>query len=287
MGAGGEPTIQEAITAAYDRLPPGEKRLADTILARLNNLASYSATELAAAAGVSKATAARFFRRVGYESFGHARRNARAEAHLASPLYALAGVSPQEPVSDALSRHVAADLKNLSETFRQPQAATAIAQAVKLLATAPRVRVLGMRNGHFVATYAAYLLAQLRPAVACLPGAGMTPAEDLVSLGRGDLLLVADFRRRSSALPAYVDAARAAGAKLIFLASPGMPSLARKGDVVLHCLTDGASIFDSYVAAVSLVNYLCAAVAKALGRTSRKRLAAIEALHDTLGDIRH
>jgi len=286
MDAGTDPTIQESITAAYDRLPPGEKRLADTILSRLNHLASYSATELAADAGVSKATAARFFRRVGYQSFRHARRKARAEAHLASPLYALAGVKPRERSSDALSRHVAADLKNLSETFRHPQAATALAQAAKLIAAAPSVRVLGMRNGHFIAAYAAYLLAQLRPDVVGLPGAAMTMAEDLVSLGRGVVLVVVDFRRRSSLLQGHVVTARRAGAKLVFLASPSMPSLATRGDVVLPCLTEGASIFDSYVAAVSIVNYLGTAVAKELGRTSRKRLQAIESLHSALGDIR-
>ena len=113
-----EPTIQESIMAVYESLPPGERKLADTALARLSNLASYSATELAAEASVSKATAARFFRRIGYESFEQARRQARAEAHLASPLYALAGVNPKERPSDALSRHLAADLKNLSESFR-------------------------------------------------------------------------------------------------------------------------------------------------------------------------
>lgn len=281
-----EPTIQESITAAYDQLPPGEKRLADTILSRLNNLASYSATELAADAGVSKATAARFFRRVGYQSFGHARRQARAEAHLASPLYALAGVKSKERASDALSRHVAADIRNLSETFRQTNVA-ALAQAVKLLAQAPRVRVIGMRNGHFVASYVAYLLAQLREEAICLPGAAMTLAEELAALGRGDVLLVIDFRRRSTLLQTVVEAARREGVQLVFIASPGMPSLSRPGDVVMHCLTDGASIFDSYVAAVSIANYLCAAVAKELGKKSRKRLATIETLHATLGDIRN
>ncbi len=285
MAAGGEPTIQESITAAYEQLPPGEKRLADTILSRLNNLASYSATELAEDAGVSKATAARFFRRVGYQSFGHVRRQARAEAHLASPLYALAGVNPKERSADALSRHVAADIRNLSETFRQPNVA-ALAQAVKLLAQAPRVRVIGMRNGHFVAAYVAYLLAQLREEVICLPGAAMTLAEELAALGRGDVLLVIDFRRRSALLQTVVEAARREGVQLVFIASPGMPSLSRPGDVVMHCLTDGASIFDSYVAAVSVANYLCAAVAKELGKKSHKRLATIETLHATLGDIR-
>jgi DNA-binding MurR/RpiR family transcriptional regulator len=115
----------------------------------------------------------------------------------------------------------------------------------------------------------------------------MTLAEDLASLRRGDVLLVVDFRRRATLLQTIVDAARQAGARLVFIASPGMPPLSRAGDVVVHCLTGGASIFDSYVAAISVVNYLCAAVARELGRKSRKRLEAIEDLHASIGDIRH
>ena len=279
-------TIQESIMAVYESLPPGEQKLADTVLARLSNLASYSATELAADASVSKATAARFFRRIGYESFEHARLRARAEAHLASPLYALAGVNPKERKSDALSRHLAADLKNLSESFGQC-ANGALDQAVGRIAKAPRVNVIGMRNGHFVASYTAYLLAQVRPDVASLPNAALTLAEDMVSLQRGDVLLVVDFRRRSALLQTIVDSARQTGAQLVFLASPGMPPLSRAGDVVVPCLTDGASIFDSYVAAVSIVNFICAAVARELGKKSRRRLEAIEDLHGSLGDIRH
>ena len=286
MGTGAEPTIRESIAAAYEQLPPGERRLADTVLARLDHLASYSATELATDSGVSKATAARFFRRIGYPSFGHARRQARAEAHLASPLYALAGVDPKLKPADALSRHVTADLKNLSETFRPPNVG-ALPQVALLLAQAPRVRLVGMRNGHFIAAHAAYLLAQLRDEVTVLPSAGLTLAEDLVSIGRGDVLLVVDFRRRSSLLQAVVSTARQTGVRLVFIAGPGMPALSRTGDVVLSCRTDGASIFDSYVAAVSLVNYLCAATAMALGAKSRKRLAAIESLHEAMGDIQH
>jgi DNA-binding MurR/RpiR family transcriptional regulator len=281
-----EPTIQESIMAVYESLPPGEHKLADTVLARLRDLASYSATELAADASVSKATAARFFRRIGYESFEHARLQARAEAHLASPLYALAGVNSSEHKSDAWSRHLAADLKNISESFGQSGSGV-LEQAIRLIAKAPRVHVAGMRNGYFVATYAAYLLDQVREDVVTLPNAAMTLAEDLVSIGRGDVLLVVDFRRRSTLLQTIVDTARQAGAQLVFLASPGMPPLSRPGDVVVHCLTDGASIFDSYVSAVSIINYLCAAVAKELGKKSRKRLEAIEDLHESLGDIRH
>lgn len=272
--------------AAYDRLPPGEKRLADTTLSRLGNLASYSATELAAEAQVSKATAARFFRRVGYASFGHARRQARAEAQLASPLHAMADLDPRERRTDALSRHLATDVRNLTETFRR-HSPEPFARAVSLIAKAPRLRVIGLRNGHFVAQHATYLLAQLRGEVASLPGSSLTLAEDLASLNRQDALLVVDFRRRATMLPKVVGAARAAGISLIFIAGSGMSSLSRPGDIVLHCQTAGASIFDSYVAAVSIVNYLGASVARELGRSSRKRLETIETLHDVLADIQH
>src|SRR5512140_2486730 len=155
-----EPTIQESIMAVYDSLPPGERKLADTVLSRLADLASYSATELAADALVSKATAARFFRRIGYESFGHARLQARAEAHVASPLYAFAGAARQRD-ADALSRPVADDLNSLSESCRQSGTGV-LEHAISRIAQAPRGQVVGMRNGHFVATYAAYLLPQVR-----------------------------------------------------------------------------------------------------------------------------
>src|SRR5512133_4183888 len=164
-----EPTIQESVMAVYESLPPGERKLADTVLARLGNLDSYSATEQAADEQVSKATAARFFRRLGNERFEHARLNARAEAHRASPLHALAGASRARH-ADALTRHVTQDLNNLSETFRQSGRAV-LEQAIRLIARAPRVHVVGMRNGHFVATYAAYLLAQVRADVLSLPDA--------------------------------------------------------------------------------------------------------------------
>ena len=52
-----------------------------------------------------------------------------------------------------------------------------------------------MRNGYFVASYAASILAQLREGVSSLPNAAMFLAEDLVTLKKDNVLLVVDFRR--------------------------------------------------------------------------------------------
>ena len=61
-------------------LHPAERRLGELVCDFPGELASYSASELAALAGVSNATVTRFVRRLGYKSYEDARRDARDEA---------------------------------------------------------------------------------------------------------------------------------------------------------------------------------------------------------------
>ena len=55
--------LQERILALQDSFTDSEQRLASVTLECLGNIAAYSGAELAQKAGVSKATAGRFFRR--------------------------------------------------------------------------------------------------------------------------------------------------------------------------------------------------------------------------------
>ncbi|MGR3781765.1 MAG: MurR/RpiR family transcriptional regulator, partial [Albimonas sp.] len=70
--------IGQRILAAYDDMPRGERRLADLLLEDLGALRHENAGSLAERAGVSKATAARLFRRLGYAGYKAAQREARA-----------------------------------------------------------------------------------------------------------------------------------------------------------------------------------------------------------------
>ena len=54
-------SLRERIQAQYDALSLVERKLADVVLAHEKDALAYSATELAALAGVSKASSARFF----------------------------------------------------------------------------------------------------------------------------------------------------------------------------------------------------------------------------------
>ncbi|SPK70542.1 protein of unknown function (plasmid) [Cupriavidus taiwanensis] len=75
------------------------------------------------------------------------------------------------------------------------------------------------------------------------------------------------------------------GAKGVILTDPSATDLPARSDVVLRCVNHGAAVFDSYVAAVSLINHLCTSLALILGDAARERLEEIESLHDHYGDL--
>ncbi len=114
--------LRHHIRDNYDRLPTGERKLADVLLEIGGELAAYSATELAGRAGVSKATAARLVRRLGYADYHELRQQARAQKRSGSPLSELSGALGQE---GTLGRHLGHDLACLTRTLEttRPEAA--------------------------------------------------------------------------------------------------------------------------------------------------------------------
>ncbi|MBH1964779.1 MAG: MurR/RpiR family transcriptional regulator [Comamonadaceae bacterium] len=278
-------SMQERILEMQHDFTESEQRLAEVALAHMSTLAAYSATELAQMAGVSKATAGRFFRRLGYESFNDARSRQRDAGDKGSPLFALAGIEPGGVVAEeSLRAHLSDDLQNLANTFERLDPAD-LKRATLTLQKGRRIFIAGFRNGRVLAQYAWALLTQLRDGVQLVPGAGLNLAEDLADLNEGDVLLVMDFRRRVALLRPMVEHANQVSAQVIVLTDPSATELPARADVILRCVNKGAGIFDSYIAAMSVINHLCTSLGLALGPAARQRLAQIEALHDHYGDL--
>ncbi len=265
----------------YDALPLSERKLAELILEMRRDLAVYSATELAARAGVSKATAARLVRHLGYADFHEMLQQARNHYHNGSPLAELSNTLGLE---GTLAQHLGRDIACLTRTIETIPVGHAQA-AVNILADAQRVIVVGFRNSYPPAIYARELLVQVRPWVDLLPVAGQTVSEDLSDLGPGDAILAFGFRRRPPVLGRILRVAAAAKTRTVLLGDSSLGGIGKSADVVFRCSCRGSSLFDSYVAAMSLVNYLGSGVALALGASAQKRLRRIEAMHEEFCDL--
>ncbi|MBI2713711.1 MAG: MurR/RpiR family transcriptional regulator [Rhizobiales bacterium] len=269
------------IRETYDALPLGERKLAELILEMRGDLAAYSATELAARSGVSKATAARLVRRLGYADFHEMRQQARNHYHNGSPL---AELSNTRDLDGTLAEHLGHDIAYLRRTI-ETIPADHVQAAVKILAGAQRVTVVGFRNSYPLAFYARELLVQVRPQVNLLPVPGQTVAEEFSDLGRGDAVLAFGFRRRPPVLGRILRAAAAAKARTVLLGDSSLGKVGKSAHIVFRCYSRGARLFDSYVAAMSLVNYLGSGVALALGASAQERLRRIESLHEEFSDL--
>jgi DNA-binding MurR/RpiR family transcriptional regulator len=280
----GAQTIEELIRSRYDGLSPSDRKLSDVIVARKKDLVAYSATELAQLAGVSKASAARYFKRLGYQDFNEFRAAARARFSFESPLFNLERVTQAGYQPSGFANHVAADARNLAETVERVSSDD-MNKALTLLKKARRLWVAGYRNGYATAFYAHALFSHVKADVMLINESAGKSADILAGVAEGDVLFAIDFRRRTRVLPRVVEVARDVNASVILLTYAPLSDLAARANVVLACPTQGSAIFDSYVSAMSIVNYLGTELVTDARATSRKRMERIERIHELLDDL--
>lgn len=277
-------SLESRIHACYEGLPGSEARVADVLLNHPGRLATHSATELAADAGVSKAAVTRFIQRLGYDSHAAARSEARLTQQWGAPLYLQPEARPSVGRRAAYAEHMTADQQSLAHTLHGLDE-VALEGSVQALADARRVVVLGFRNSAWLALYARIQLGLLRPAVDLAPLPSQTLSESLVGLGRGDVILAVGMRRRVPSFAAAVRAARADGVRIVLLTDPTGAADVPGADWTLSCHCRGAAMFDTYVAAVSVINFLAAQVGAQLGAAALQRLQGVERWHGRLGDM--
>lgn len=282
-------SLEARIHAHYDALPPAEKRLGDLLLSFPGDIATYSAGELAQAAGTSRAAASRFFQRLGYRDFNEARQQAREAKRWGSPVY-LSSASPSggQPgstqASQPIADHLAQERDNLTLTLESIRP-DRLRDAMDALAHARRVHVAGFRNSHMLASYLQRQLHIVRPDVALLPRAGQTLAEDLVDIAEGDVLVMVGMRRRVALVSRILEIARRQGARTLLLTDPSAAEPTQNATWAFVCEVRSQSLFDSYSAAMSVMNLLCSSLFHHELHQGQERLKRIETLHDDLDEL--
>lgn len=276
--------LEHRVLGTYDSMSVSERRLADTLIACGGELARFSATELAQEARVSKATAARFFQKLGYKSFREARRQALRARPWGSPLDALAELTDPLQNRGNLGRHIANDVSNLTRTAETIDPGE-MERAVGLLTDARRILVVGFRNSHSLADYAFMVLNSIKPDVRFLGSGGLTTSEQVAGLGAQDVVLAIGFRRRPHLLREILKVAGHRHVPSVLITDGTAAQTRELASVTLTCRNQGLYLFDSYVSSISILNFVCSAVALALGGAAWTRLAEIEDLHGTFGDL--
>jgi DNA-binding MurR/RpiR family transcriptional regulator len=276
-----EKSFLTRVRQALPSLHPAERRLGDFVCDFPGELASYSGSELAQLAHVSKATVSRFVQRLGYESYEAARRHARAEKQTGSRLFLSTAVNSGEVQS--VASHVAQGIANLEATFVSISDAQ-ISAVVSAMLKARKVWVIGFRSSHPFARYLQWQLTQVIEDIVAIPGGGQTMGEHLVSIGKRDLVIVLGLRRRVARMDLILEQIRRQGAKLLYITDEGVPF---QSGATWHfrCHSQAPGPLFNHTAVAAVCHLLATRAIEKAGAEGRARLRGIEVLNDELEEL--
>ncbi len=271
-----KPSLDARLRAQYGALPPSERAIADLLLENASLVATHSATELSKRAAVSKAAATRLVQRLGYGDYRALRDEVREARAAGYPLFMNQPNTGTVSGSRRLFDHLENDLLALTRTIESVRT-DYLDEAVRAVAGADRVYLVGMRNSHFFASYVRHQLTLARPDVILLPMPGQIVMEDLANVTARDAVVVVGLRRRPAVLKKVLAWLRSQGVTTALFTDARSVQAASLASWTFRCQTRGVSIFDSYVGVMSLLSYFCERVVAALKESGRVRLQLIEA----------
>ena len=277
--------VGDLVRLRANTLSPAERRLARVLLASYPIAGLESVARFAERAGVSPPTVTRFITKLGFRGYPEFQEVIRHEvqARLSSPLARYRDEPPgrrtDSVLSDALevSRHtLKASLELLSHRD--------VEEAVELLADVRRrVMVLGGRVSSQLAHYLAGQLHLLRPGIGVVDSERSAPAQQLIDLRKGDVLVVFDYRRYQSDTIESARVAHAQGCNVILFTDPWLSPASASARQVLVTSVDTIGPFDSLVGATAVVEAVVAAVLNRLGSRAQARMQSLDRLR--AGDV--
>jgi RpiR family carbohydrate utilization transcriptional regulator len=277
-GAAPSSTLLERIGALQDTLRPSERLVAEYVLQHPEEAIDLSFGELAARAGVSQPTVARFCTALGFAGLRDFKLTlARSLASGVPFVHRDVNLhdSAAEVSAKVFDRSIAALV-----TVRNHLDATALDAAIRCLSAARRIEFYGLGNSGIVALDAQHKFFRLGVATAAYSDPHVH-AMAASMLGRGDVVVAISGSGRTRDLIRSAEIAREAGATVIAITVAGSP-LAKVCDIgVFADVPEDPDVYapmTSRLAHLAIFDVLAVGVAVARGPELDERLRRAKAV---------
>lgn len=264
------------ILERFTALSPQLQAAARFVVDHPNEVVIDSMRGLAGRAGVQPVTLVRLAQQLGYTGWPELKRAFAQDLGLDGNRYGerARSLASRRGRTDLLGELFGAQRGNLDATEAQCNAA--MRPAARLLQRAEVIHVAGFRASFPVAYALFYGLRLLRDDVHLVEGQAGGLEMQLRGLARRHVVVVAGFAPYSRESVLVVEAARAAGAKVLALSDSSASPLALAADVSLVFAARSPSFFPSIAAAVALTEALLELLVAEGGRAVADRIARAE-----------
>lgn len=278
--------------AIRDRLTDGEIAFTRAELKIVRQLLSnYPAAglntvaHLASAAGVSNPTVVRFANKLGYEGYPEfqAALLGEVQERMSSPLSMLDTRKPSLEQENFYQYFLRASIHALEASMQMlpPDDFEAAVDAAADLSM--RVHCLGGRFSGFLAGLLWSHMKQLRGETRWINGSQADQVDQLVDLGKRDVLFVYDYRRYQIDTIRFARQAAKQGARIVLFTDRWVSPIAEFASVTLMAPVDTVSPYDTMVPAIAQTEALIAGLTARLASQSRGRIERMEELRRGYG----
>ena len=260
----------------------GQKRIAQYIQEHYESAAFMTAFKLGETVGVSESTVVRFAAELGFD--GYPQLQKAMQELIRSKLTTVQRIEvtrARMADDEVLDNVMAYDMANIRQTLEElPR--DVFYQAVDAIVEAQRVYIFGAGSCRALANFLAYYLKLLLPDIHLIYTSSETEIlEEMLQIGEQDAIIGLSFPRYSSKAVKTVHFAHSRQAKIIAITDSVLSPIAEYASYLLLAHSDMATIVDSLVAPLSIINALLVAVSLKKMDSNAARLTELEQLWET------
>ncbi|TVT53617.1 MurR/RpiR family transcriptional regulator [Amycolatopsis rhizosphaerae] len=244
--------LTELLRSRLPKLAGGQLRIAHLVLADPEGTAFRGIAEAARLAEVHESSISRLAGSLGLSGYPAIMELCRAWLAEQAQLARRADSAGQQPPGGVLSATLEQEQGNLARTFGRLDRAAWL-RAVALLAGAPGVAVLGLRDSAAVAVLFAQRLGRVRHGVRRL---GQSLVDELPELSEQEVLVAVSVRRYAADTVRAAEYAKERGNPVVALTDNAASPLADQADAALYAETAGVGGYRSLTALCALAQAL-------------------------------
>ncbi len=270
------------LTQINDRMSgfsKGQKLIANFITEHYDKAAFMTASKLGTTVGVSESTVVRFATELGYD--GYPKMQKAMQEMIQDKLTSVqrievtkSRIGTSDIISNVLNKDTEKIRKTIEETSKED-----FAKAVSSIAKAKTIYIFAVRSAAALASFLGYYYSLIFENVKVISNYGETEIyENLFRIDQNDVIIGISFPRYSNAAVKAMTFAHRRGAKVIAITDSMTSPLCSLSDYVLIAKSDMASVVDSLVAPLSLINALIVATVLELGTEVEKTFGRLESI---------
>ena len=265
----------------YGKLSKGQKRLADFITAHYDQAVSMTAARLGQQVGVSESTTVRFAMQLGYAGYPEFQR--ALEEMVMNRLNSVQRMQftyGRVPQGEILETVLQSDIEKIKMTLEEVDR-SAFERAADTILSARTIYIVGIRSCAPLASFLAFYLHMIFPEVRQVQTNSSSEIfEQMNRITEDDVVNGISFPRYSMRTMKALEFANSRKAKVITITDSVHSPMNVYAACTLIAKSDMASIVDSLVAPLSVINALVVALCMKRQADVKKTLESMEKLWD-------